>query len=98
MVFESFSDNKTNITPTQEDATPKANSSIRDSPNRNTYPYKLCSMGDCWDNPTISSVAFIRHTANHSTLVGSVTLAYTFGLRHALDADHIAAIDNVVPS
>jgi len=22
-------------------------------------------------------------------------LAYTFGLRHALDADHIAAIDNV---
>jgi len=32
-----------------------------------------------------------------STLVGPVTLAYTFGLRHALDADHIAAIDNVFP-
>ena len=32
---------------------------------------------------------------NDSTLVGPVTLAYTFGLRHALDADHIAAIDNV---
>jgi High-affinity nickel-transport protein len=29
------------------------------------------------------------------TLVAPVTLAYTFGLRHALDADHIAAIDNV---
>jgi hypothetical protein len=27
--------------------------------------------------------------------VGPVALAYTFGLRHALDADHIAAIDNV---
>ena len=28
-------------------------------------------------------------------LLGSAVLAYVFGLRHALDADHIAAIDNV---
>jgi high-affinity nickel-transport protein len=28
-------------------------------------------------------------------LVGTAGLAYTFGLRHALDADHISAIDNV---
>jgi nickel/cobalt transporter (NiCoT) family protein len=28
------------------------------------------------------------------SLVGLGTLAYTFGLRHAFDADHIAAIDN----
>ncbi len=28
-------------------------------------------------------------------LLGTAMLAYTFGLRHALDADHIAAIDNV---
>jgi nickel/cobalt transporter (NiCoT) family protein len=28
-------------------------------------------------------------------LLGAATLAYTFGLRHAFDADHIAAIDNV---
>lgn len=28
-------------------------------------------------------------------LLGTALLAYTFGLRHALDADHIAAIDNV---
>ena len=28
-------------------------------------------------------------------LLGTATLAYTFGLRHAFDADHIAAIDNV---
>jgi nickel/cobalt transporter (NiCoT) family protein len=28
-------------------------------------------------------------------LLGTATLAYTFGLRHAVDPDHIAAIDNV---
>ena len=28
-------------------------------------------------------------------LLGTSLLAYTFGLRHAVDADHIAAIDNV---
>jgi high-affinity nickel-transport protein len=28
-------------------------------------------------------------------VLGTATLAYTFGLRHALDADHISAIDNV---
>jgi nickel/cobalt transporter (NiCoT) family protein len=28
-------------------------------------------------------------------LLGTAVLAYTFGLRHAIDADHIAAIDNV---
>ena len=30
----------------------------------------------------------------HPTLVGLAALAYSFGLRHAFDADHIAAIDN----
>jgi high-affinity nickel-transport protein len=30
------------------------------------------------------------------TLLGTAFLAYTLGLRHAFDADHIAAIDNVV--
>ncbi|MDE2318671.1 MAG: HoxN/HupN/NixA family nickel/cobalt transporter [Rhodospirillales bacterium] len=29
------------------------------------------------------------------TMLGISVLAYTFGLRHAVDADHIAAIDNV---
>lgn len=28
-------------------------------------------------------------------LLGTATVAYTFGLRHAVDADHIAVIDNV---
>jgi high-affinity nickel-transport protein len=31
----------------------------------------------------------------HPVLLGTAALAYTFGLRHAVDADHIAAIDNV---
>ncbi len=31
----------------------------------------------------------------HPVLLGTALLAYTFGLRHAVDADHIAAIDNV---
>jgi high-affinity nickel-transport protein len=34
--------------------------------------------------------------AGHPTLLGMALLAYVFGLRHAFDADHIAAIDNVV--
>ena len=34
--------------------------------------------------------------AGHPALLGMALLAYTFGLRHAFDADHIAAIDNVV--
>jgi high-affinity nickel-transport protein len=32
---------------------------------------------------------------NQPVLLGTALLAYTFGLRHAVDADHIAAIDNV---
>src|SRR5579863_1883798 len=31
----------------------------------------------------------------HPALLGTALLAYTFGLRHAVDADHISAIDNV---
>src|ERR1700678_283543 len=36
-------------------------------------------------------IAF-RH---YPALIGSAFLAYSLGLRHAVDADHIAAIDNV---
>jgi high-affinity nickel-transport protein len=32
---------------------------------------------------------------NFPVLLGTALLAYSFGLRHAVDADHIAAIDNV---
>lgn len=33
--------------------------------------------------------------APYPALIGTAILAYTFGLRHAVDADHISAIDNV---
>ncbi|MDN0083716.1 HoxN/HupN/NixA family nickel/cobalt transporter [Crenobacter sp. SG2305] len=32
---------------------------------------------------------------DHPVLLGTALLAYSFGLRHAVDADHITAIDNV---
>lgn len=38
--------------------------------------------------------AFIEF-GNNPVLMGTALLAYGFGLRHAVDADHIAAIDNV---
>src|SRR6202050_2782891 len=34
--------------------------------------------------------------AGQPALLGTALLAYLFGLRHAVDPDHIAAIDNVV--
>ena len=38
------------------------------------------------------ALLIFRH---HPVLLGTALLAYSFGLRHAVDADHIAAIDNV---
>jgi nickel/cobalt transporter (NiCoT) family protein len=40
----------------------------------------------------IWAVIAFRH---YPVLLGTALLAYSFGLRHAVDADHIAAIDNV---
>jgi high-affinity nickel-transport protein len=37
---------------------------------------------------------FVVYSHTYPALAGLGTLAYTFGLRHAFDADHIAAIDN----
>jgi len=37
---------------------------------------------------------FLAYSRHNPALAGLGTLAYTFGLRHAFDADHIAAIDN----
>src|SRR5713101_9922299 len=37
---------------------------------------------------------FLYYSRTNPALAGLGTLAYTFGLRHAFDADHIAAIDN----
>lgn len=36
----------------------------------------------------------LTYAPGHDGFVGTATLAYTLGLRHAFDADHIAAIDN----
>lgn len=36
-----------------------------------------------------------RELQGFPLLIGTALLAYSFGLRHAVDADHIAAIDNV---
>ena len=38
------------------------------------------------------ALVLFRH---HPLLMGAAVLAYGFGLRHAVDADHIAAIDNL---
>src|ERR1700753_2361984 len=38
--------------------------------------------------------AFVA-SRHYPVLLGTAFLAYSFGLRHAVDADHIAAIDNV---
>ena len=40
----------------------------------------------------VLALATFRH---YPVLLGTSFLAYSFGLRHAVDADHIAAIDNV---
>jgi len=37
---------------------------------------------------------FLYYSPGHPALAGLGALAYTFGLRHAFDADHMAAIDN----
>ena len=46
-------------------------------------------------NAAVWTWAFIV-LAGQPTLLGTAFLAYVLGLRHAVDADHIAAIDNVV--
>jgi len=52
------------------------------------YAVLLAATAAAW---TLAFVAF----SSRPLLLGTALLAYTFGLRHAVDADHIAAIDNV---
>lgn len=54
-----------------------------------TYAILIAANVAAW---TAAVVAF----ADRPVLLSTAFLAYTFGLRHAFDADHIAAIDNVV--
>jgi high-affinity nickel-transport protein len=39
---------------------------------------------------------YLHYSGSHSQLVGLGLVAYLFGLRHAFDADHIAAVDDTV--
>jgi high-affinity nickel-transport protein len=54
-----------------------------------TYAFLLVANAAAW---AWAWTAF----ADRPALLGTAFLAYLFGLRHAFDADHIAAIDNVV--
>jgi len=44
----------------------------------------------------LGMLGLLQAARTHPVLVGMGFLAYTLGLRHAFDADHIAAIDNTV--
>ncbi|HEY6324996.1 MAG TPA: HoxN/HupN/NixA family nickel/cobalt transporter [Candidatus Cybelea sp.] len=46
-------------------------------------------------NAIVWALAFLVLAPAHAVLLGTALLAYTFGLRHAVDPDHISAIDNV---
>jgi high-affinity nickel-transport protein len=52
------------------------------------YAVLLAFNGAAW----LWAIVALRH---FPVLLGTAFLAYSFGLRHAVDADHIAAIDNV---
>jgi high-affinity nickel-transport protein len=52
------------------------------------YLVLLLFNGGVW----LWALAALRH---YPVLLGTALLAYSFGLRHAVDADHISAIDNV---
>jgi high-affinity nickel-transport protein len=39
---------------------------------------------------------YLHYASHHAQLVGLGLVAYLFGLRHAFDADHIAAVDDTV--
>jgi nickel/cobalt transporter (NiCoT) family protein len=46
-------------------------------------------------NAVAWGLAFVFFAPPHALLLGTAVLAYAFGVRHAVDADHISAIDNV---
>src|ERR1700741_172086 len=52
------------------------------------YSVLVVFNGAAW----LWAIVAFRH---FPVLLGTAFLAYSFGLRHAVDADHIAAIDNV---
>jgi len=73
--------------PSQSSSYPHERTSVR-SRLFTTYGIILTATALAW------IWAFYAFSA-YPLLLGTALLAYTFGLRHAVDADHIAAIDNV---
>lgn len=67
---------------------------LNDSPRRVRYKITTLYTILISVNVLIWMLAIVtfRH---YPLLIGTSVLAYSFGLRHAVDADHIAAIDNV---
>ena len=53
------------------------------------------STACCWSSTAAAWLWAILALRHFPVLLGTAFLAYSFGLRHAVDADHIAAIDNV---
>ena len=86
---------KASISTPSKDTVSQATSAVRSLSNHDPHTCQLSCLGHHGHNPALSSVSSSLIGANGRAIAGPVTLAYTFGLRHALDADHIAAIDNV---
>src|SRR5215470_11252304 len=66
------------------------------SPNTTSLTGKIVAIGSLLvaANVIVWTCALVVFH-DHPVLLGTSLLAYGFGLRHAVDADHIAAIDNV---
>jgi high-affinity nickel-transport protein len=63
---------------------------------RNSTPAWIGYSGTVFGLHLLGLLALLQAARAHPALLGMGFLAYTFGLRHAFDADHIAAIDNTV--
>jgi nickel/cobalt transporter (NiCoT) family protein len=64
------------------------------TPEGNSRTQLLGLYGGLLTFNVLSCLAAVAIFKGHPLLLGMAGLAYTLGLRHAVDADHIAAIDN----
>ena len=78
-----------------ETETPVLFNPFDDQPSHAGCKVALVEAGLILANLLAWAWAFVAF-ADQPLLLSTAFLAYTFGLRHAFDADHIAAIDNVV--
>ena len=60
-------------------------------------PHRLAALAALLAGANLGAWAWaLAAFANKPVILGAALLAWVFGLRHAVDADHIAAIDNAV--